>query len=53
MQGNEAIGSPAKIFQPSKVLGACAQGPEATRSLSADLIFGYFLSRKSNSLRGN
>jgi hypothetical protein len=28
-------------------------GPVRQRSLSADLIFGYFLSRESNSLRGN
>jgi hypothetical protein len=42
-----------KIIAARGFTGFAAQWPRAQRSLSADLIFGYFVSRQSNSLSGN
>jgi hypothetical protein len=38
-----------KRFQPVVLHGFAGQRPGAQRSLFADLIFGYFVSRQSNS----
>jgi hypothetical protein len=38
-----------KRFQPVVLSGLLGKGPVRQRSLFADLIFGYFVSRQSNS----
>jgi hypothetical protein len=41
--------SEGKRFQPVVLPGLRGKGPVRQRSLFADLIFGYFVSRQSNS----
>jgi hypothetical protein len=52
-KGIEAKGSQSKKIPARSVFGIVRERPRASRSISADLIFGYFVSRQSNSLRGN